>query len=277
MADFKATFTEEAAEFKSSFDNNISNDDILTIIASIKNEFANALKGYTSGYLIELSDLSPVSHNINAKIITDAKNYNLLPYPYPINVFKNDGITVTMNDEDKSITINGTPTRAIGLQIFKGEMYLKGKYTLGGVDNSDGDLTPGIQPVIDGVWKNVVRNEPLEYELDGTLTDVKLFLSKGYTYKNEVVKPYLIKSDKLNIDINEVKILSYGASKEDNYREYTLSEEGTAKLSSLYPVTTITTNKGDLSIECEYNKDINKAIAEIYKTINQLAEKSAEI
>ncbi len=218
-----------------------------------KNDFANALKTTVSAYKLKIDDLSPYVHTVKGKLT--AVN-NLIPYPFPVKVFANDGITIVMNEADRSITINGTPTRSIGLSIFEGELELDGKYILTGVDNSDGDLTPGMQPVVDGKWHNMARNSPYEYDLKGTLNKISLQLAKGVTYINEKITPCLVKKDDgFKVDMKSVVI----SCQSDKYYP---KEDGSFELLSEYPEMSFGTNNPNLLITVEYNRDNQKALSE---------------
>ena len=69
----------------------------------IKN--ANSLKGFESNKVILLDDVSPVTHEMGARV----RGKNLIPYPYTSTTSIISGVTFVVNSEG-SITVNGTAT-----------------------------------------------------------------------------------------------------------------------------------------------------------------------
>lgn len=95
----------------------------------VNGNFANALKGSSSGSAISLTDVSPVEHDVDVKV----RSKNILPYPYKDTTVTNQGITYTDNG-DCSITVSGTSTGFSGFYLIDSrfnEIIENGKtYTL---------------------------------------------------------------------------------------------------------------------------------------------------
>ena len=71
-------------------------------------------------------------------------------------------------------------------------------------------------------------------------------------------------------DLTAVKVIKSKASGEA-VSEYTTTSDGTVNgVTSLYPTTTLMTDTGGVIIDCEYNRDINKAFAELHQAIISL-------
>ena len=71
-------------------------------------------------------------------------------------------------------------------------------------------------------------------------------------------------------DLTAVKVIKSNASGEA-VSEYTPTADGTVNgITSLYPSTTLTTDTECVLIDCEYNRDINKAFAELQQAIISL-------
>lgn len=65
-------------------------------------------------------------------------------------------------------------------------------------------------------------------------------------------------------DFSTVTLTRYGENEEDNAETYTPTEDGIVEgVKSLSPITTLTTDGVGVIIEVTYNKDLNKAFAEI--------------
>ena len=95
-----------------------------------------AIQGTASGSVIQIDDISPVTHDMSVKV----RSKNILPYPYAETTKTLNGITITDNG-DGSINLNGTSTAQVNfyfsqnLQLKKGITYTlsgSGNYSFGG-------------------------------------------------------------------------------------------------------------------------------------------------
>lgn len=103
-------------------------DEVLDETTGIRQTSANAIKGYASGDVIQIDDISPVEHISN--VLVHSKN--LLTYPYNETSKTQNGLTFTDNG-DGSITINGTATDATYFNFIKSSAKMpinKGKYVI---------------------------------------------------------------------------------------------------------------------------------------------------
>lgn len=96
----------------------------------IRNSYANAIKYRTSGKIIRVDDVSPVTHDVK----TTVKNKNLIPCPFDEADSEKSGVTF-ITQSDGSLRIFGTPTINVSfnftMQYKKRLMVEKGKtYTL---------------------------------------------------------------------------------------------------------------------------------------------------
>ena len=72
-------------------------------------------------------------------------------------------------------------------------------------------------------------------------------------------------------DLSSVNVTRYGTVETDSPQTYIPTADGTvSSVKSLYPTTTIITNTTGVTIEAEYNRDINKAFAELQQAIISL-------
>ena len=124
--------------------------------ATTRETFANAIKGNLHGAAVRADDVSPVEHNLVFKV----ESKNLIPYPYYDKNITRNGITFTIDENDKGITLSGTATDNISfclvmntpgkLEVKKGE-----KYTLS--CNSKFKASTGY-----AYLQNFVNNKPVE-------------------------------------------------------------------------------------------------------------------
>lgn len=97
--------------------------------ATTRETFANAIKGNIYGAAVRVDDVSPVEHKLDCKV----ESKNLIPYPYYDKNITRNGITFTIDENDKGITLSGTATDNISfclvmntpekLKVEKGKKY----------------------------------------------------------------------------------------------------------------------------------------------------------
>ena len=188
---------------------------------------------------------------------------NILEYPYVETTLTRNGLTFTDN-KDGTITVNGTATADTQFRLQDTVVYpnnsnpfnsLIGKkvYISGSPEGSSKD-TYAIQWIAAGVYGN------------GVMTITKssyyrfaIFVKSGITVENLVFKPQIE--------------LGTTATSYEPYQEqtYTPAADGTVSgVKSLYPITTLMTDTKGVIIDTEYNKDINKAFAELQQAIISL-------
>ena len=103
-------------------------------------------------------------------------------------------------------------------------------------------------------WVNITRYYP----------GVAQYYTLIQFYKTDATKPIYIDLDSVMLEA------SHTATEYEAYKgaEYTPSADGTVNgVTSLYPNTTLMTDTGGVLIDCEYNRDINKAFAELQAAI----------
>lgn len=209
----------------------------------------------------------PVSDLTSVTVCKQGKN--LIPYPYELTTVTSNGITATAQS-DGSIILNGTATAGTSIPLhFKIPLLKKGVYyAIGGGD------------------ADVVVNARY-YEADDT-TSTSWYDSpsqKGYSvqypeYSNYVYIGIYIPSGKSLYSkavYPTVCVASPDATSEPTYEpyiaptEYIPTADGTVDgVMSIAPNTTLTTDNDDVIIDVEYNRDINKAFAELQEAIISL-------
>lgn len=240
------------------------------------NTFANALKGSKSGSAILIDDISPVTHNMGVKIssntVTDLTavkvsrcGKNLIPYPYLNSTQTINGVTFTVSS-DGTISANGTATSNAYLEITSFSTFYipKGNYILGGCPSGGSSTTYNLTAVNGaGISYTKFRQDignGITLSSSGEYWIIRCQVMKGQTVENIIFKPQL--------EIGTV------ATDYEPYifpTEYTPNADGTVNgVTSLYPNTTLTTDTEGVIIDCEYNRDINKAFAELQQAIISL-------
>ena len=149
----------------------------------INNNFANALKGSTSGEAVRLTDVSPLEHTLTVKL----KSKNLLPFPYFHSSISIVGITYTVNS-DGTITANGTATERseFVLSVNKSD-WASGNYVLSGCPSGGSRNTYYLQ-TINGY---VDTGSGIKVPSMAELKRISIVIIKGTTVSNLVFKPQL--------------------------------------------------------------------------------------
>ena len=87
----------------------------------------------------------------------------------------------------------------------------------------------------------------------------------GYNYPN-------VAGDTISFEAMQIEVGSVATDFQDYISTtYIPNADGTVEgVTSLYPTTTLSTNTDGVIIDCEYNRDINKAFAELQQAIISL-------
>ncbi len=197
---------------------------------------------------------------------------NLIPYPYATasetTVY---GVTFTVND-DGSIIANGAAEGEGTLasfmilsrdtkpwESFKETMYLSGAPTVEG--------TYSLQAKVEN------DNGELEWYTD---QGSGVSIPKGTRLRTITV---YIRGKCTNFTFKPQLEIGSTATSYEQYIQpttYTPLADGTVEgVESLYPTTTLLTDTDGVVIDCEYNKDINKAYAQLLEKVSALAAENA--
>ena len=251
------------------------------------NTFANALKGSKSGSVILIDDVSPVEHTMTVKVSSDTVTdltavtvsrcgKNLIPFPYrdlKLGTSTYNGVDFTVY-EDGSILINGTATSNITRYLYNNKTDLLGLKS--GVtisvnkivsDNTQQANVYFICNYYDsaakmqmGIQASTVVSGTKTITEDWKGLGIYINIPKGKTLNNLLIKPQL-----------EVGTTATDYEPYITPTDYTPTADGTVEdVTSLYPNTTLTTDTDGVIIDCEYNRDINKAFAELQAAIISL-------
>ena len=216
------------------------------------NSFSGALRGSASGEAVRLTDVSPLEHEIKIKLTAESnysdfsgvtlKRYgkNLLPYPYYNTTKTVNGITFTDNG-DGSVTISGTAT---------GGAYF---YLQTNADYGAEEINSVTKPFNNnGVYTICKR---MHYNPINKTVTINIHPN---TTINETVYP--------QVELG-VKATDYEAYVSPT--EYTPSSDGTVTgVTGNSEDITLMTDTAGVTVNAEYNKDINKVISELYTLVN---------
>ncbi|MBQ4516826.1 MAG: hypothetical protein II978_08565 [Clostridia bacterium] len=258
--------------------------DMYSMGQTSKQIFANTLKGSVTGEAIALKDTSPVEHIMDVKV----RKKNLLPFPYnpyyPEGVVNREisGITYSIDDKG-AITFNGTATANVTIYLWSTQTLPEdmktGKMITFSKNCSDvtqvGSVTLSCNYKDANGTSHMVIQTPSESATKTVGADwvgltVYLHIGSGTTFTNLTIKPQIELGDKatgwspyLAEDISTVKL-----SVEETDTEYAVNEDGTVDgIKSIYPNMTLLTDTIGAVIDVEYNRDINKAFAELANAI----------
>ena len=169
--------------------------------------------------------------------------------------YTKNGISFT-NNGDGTVTVSGTAT-VTTFYYFSDNIDLLGYYTLSGCP-SGGSTTTYLMGFGESNFADTgsgtIRKFPVKQKVN---IFIKIF--EGVTIENLLFKPQLERGTT--------------ATEYEPYKgaEYTPTADGTVKgVTSLYPNTTLMTDTDGVIIDCEYNRDINKAFAELQAAIISL-------
>lgn len=234
--------------YNSVYDTTTTIDEIL---ATVQIELGTTATAYTP----YISDLTTVTVTRFGK--------NLIPYPYFDTTKTQNGITFTVN-ADGSISFSGTSTgQATFYFVYKAMNLKQGvTYTLSASGNYSfgGSATIFIYDSAQGQSAYI----PLLTTSSATFTPTK---DVNNTDCYLVIPANRTVSGTLKIQLE----LGSTATEYELYKtltEFTPAADGTVTgVKSLYPTTTLITNTSGVIIDAEYNKDINKAFAEMQQAI----------
>lgn len=235
------------------------------------NSFSGALRGSASGEAVRLTDVSPIEHEIKIKLTAESnhsdfsgvtlKRYgkNLLPYPY-----KNTNIDYTFNGinykvkSDGTVVLNGTANEQ-SYFILAGLVLNKGVYYLSGCPSGGQGSTYSIYFQYDNFsYYKADYGSGVKIDINEKKNcAVAITIGKNTAVSNLIFKPMLEVGSKLT-DFEERRTAV----------AYTPAVDGTVTgVTSISPDTTFLSDTDGIIINAEYNRDLNKAISELYALV----------
>lgn len=260
----------EAASAKAVEDINTAKNDAINTISEIAGGdiFANALKGSASGELVSITDVSPVEHTVSVQLssdtITDFSTVKVTVCGKNILNPKAELIAIP-NNYYLGVDINNLANTYGGSSVYMSMKLKEGKTIPAGINFGFGWI--GSNGAVSALW----------FLTGGKLLYGSAACNASLTIKNICVCIYPARQEFWDtvMDAFDVQLELGGKATEyepfNKIAEYTSNADGTVEnVKSIYPTTTLLTNVQGISIDCEYNRDINKAFAELQNAIISL-------
>ena len=228
-------------------------------IKAIADNSANAIKENVSGSFIRVDDVSPIEHNLSVKVdkpnVTVSRyGKNLFPsFDSLVGTEKNG---VTLSKVDDYYVLHGTATKSANFIINKIH-FDAGTYTI----SANNTKTVGSKNALVQIYSHSYpENDDFlapDHQIDSfkTITiptasdyECRIRVQNGVFYDQFKIKPQL-----------EVGTVATEHEPYKGVQTAVSNENGIVEgLTSLYPNMTLTGN--DVTIECEYNKDLIKYV-----------------
>lgn len=232
------------------------------------NTFSNALKGSKRGSAILIDDVSPVSHNMGVKIssntVTDLTAVKVSRYGK--NLFNKTSVLDTNNWVNyqagyRNYRITGLTPNTVYTFSMSANNWV-------GVSNNSFYMSINTVQSVYSPYPIVHNNGLASYN---PKTQTITSSNNGDLY----LQFYDVTAERLATCFNGLIDLQLEiGSARTNYEpykiptDYTPTADGTINgVTSLYPSTTLTTDTEGVLIDCEYNRDINKAFAALEAAI----------
>ena len=238
---------------------------------AIANSLSNAVKGKVTGEILRIDDISPIPHSLKIR----AESKNLIDF----NQIQNVGYAEPTIIENGFRLTGGYYAGIKNISVLPNTKYYL-SYTTDNIsgttknvavfaDNNTSSkitaFTNGTGGYFDSGDCNIVMiafyasasntSETVEF------TNIQL----EYGTQSTEYKPY--------VDVSDVTVKQYGTQQTESepIAEATVSEGGTVEgLTSIYPNTVLVTDSENVTLECEYNRDLNKVINNIIDAVISL-------
>ena len=234
---------------------------------------ADAIKGTASGSVVRVNDVSPTEHRVSCRLTSDAVTN--------LSSVEVSRYGKNLIDFSKAV-LNGCVIKGNGVQAsFTDKYYMEVRlpYLAKFVQNNDGETlafsvrnpAAGFRIVLvimytDGTYLSALSfNNAVSLKID----------NQGRTVENVLVRPMASAeafTDTTTVIYDLQLEFADAATEFDGYKgvaTYTPNADGTVDgITSLSPSMTLLTDKSGVTINCEYNRDINKVIADLHSLIN---------
>lgn len=241
---------------------------------------ANALKGNATGQAVRLPDVSPNEHTLGVKVSSknlwqntnttfpSALSYNSTNQTYILGA-GTAGYNFVAHTLTNPIPVGTTVTISIMFQSGKGRGVAIGGYHRTGGKSWQGYISVPFD--VDMTGQTLTST----FTTTETVEEFMVFHNTGDNIEN----PFIFKAQyELGTtatsytpyisDLTSIIVTRYGTVETDSPQTYIPAADGTISgVKSLYPTTTLMTDTEEAIISAEYNRDINKAFAELQQAI----------
>lgn len=218
--------------------------------ASLKNDYSNALKGNASGAVIRLDDVSPVEHLPVVKV----HGKNLIDYTKA--QARTSAYTVTIDESNNAVIFSGNYYFKIPVSIEKGKTVafscVSDKYDGYWIfEYEDGSLS--VYTVKESKTTEKAVKSIFVYKSNSTVTEENMVFKNMQLEYGETATEYTPYVDPSTATVTD-----------SDGNTYTPNTDGTVEgITSTMIKNGISTETEGMTIECKYNRDINKVIADI--------------
>lgn len=235
--------------------------------------YANALKGTASGASIRVDDVSPLEHTLPVRVSSKNLYFNTTTK----SVVVRDTLTLEIVANKSEFVLNGIlAENAAG--IVSSNIPLKaGTYTasLYGTNvigtGYDRLLLLDANRVV--VVNHVLNGTPKTFTIEeDTTIQAQISFAPGTTYDNVTCSVQIEEGTAVTAytpyvpDLAAVRVIVQDAGGAEVVT-CTPAEDGTCQVTSIAPTMTLTTDNPDVVMDCEYNRDINKAFEQLTQAI----------
>ncbi len=238
-----------------------------------KNTFANVLKGSKSGESITVDDVSPIEHSLDISVKSRNLNHFFKPQARA-------GLTFTTEDNGSTLVINGTvdvtatssTTFTVGLP--------ENNYIVTFIFENMPEDTGNGYITTKNIWHTVYCKSGdgvYSKTISGAINNMQFVVgttSNGVTFENTKIKCLIGLADEITQPevftpyVPDVSTVSISISGESIEQTVTANADGTVEgLKSVSPNMTVSTDTEGVTINLEYNRDINKAFAKLEQAI----------
>lgn len=255
--------------------NNENNIEVAELTSS---NASNALKGTKSGKIVAAKDVSPIEHNLSVKLTSSTlTNFSGVKVSrYGKNLFNPKILT----DAGFALNSNGyyvgkVKTLNDFYDGYNGQLPLPDfipntQYTISFEGYTQKDISSS-----GGIYIRISYTDNTNDYLQLSIQTIKKY--SRTTQKNKSVQKISVSYGAEGESLAYIKNFCICIGSDNAYEEYvrpkiytTSSTDKVNDISSLYPSVTLLTDNPEVNIEMEYNRDINKAFAELQQAIISL-------
>lgn len=231
---------------------------------AIANSLSNAVKGKVTGEILRIDDISPIPHSLKISVKSESETEltrvtvrrsgkNLIDYTQIVNISTSVATLI-----DNGFIVEGNYCRIANIPVTPNTDYYLSFTTECLVGN-----TKFVNVTGGGTYLAVISNGLGKTFNSGNNTAINInFYSSTSTESGKVKFT--------NIQLEP-------GTQQTEYEPYvpvteaTVSDDGTVEsLTSIYPNTVLVTNSENVTLECEYNRDLNKVINNIIDAVISL-------
>lgn len=221
--------------------------------------YSNAIKGSVSGTTVSANDVSPIEHELQVYI--GGKNHFFSNKDLQGTIAE---ISYSITENTSDMTLNGSATRETSITMPDSFVLQKGTYTASVRNSNENDRVFIRDRKTNKVLVNYITAQTPRTFTVSEKTDIRSYFvfKQGSTYDNTTIQIQIEKGDTVT-DYEDWIVPTDKVVTADSV-EYTATQNGTVEgIKSTALANGITTEAEGMTIDVEYNKDINKVLTKI--------------